>query len=38
MKYCFGIDLGGTFIKGAIVNEEGKIIIKNKLILLLVKM
>lgn len=30
MKYYLGIDLGGTFIKGAIVNAEGKIVIKSK--------
>ena len=30
MKHYFGIDLGGTFIKGAIVNEDGKIVIKDK--------
>ncbi len=30
MKHYFGIDLGGTFIKGAIVNEEGKIVTKTK--------
>lgn len=30
MKYCVGIDLGGTFIKGGIVDEEGKIITIDK--------
>ena len=29
-KYYIGIDLGGTFIKGGIVDDEGKIIIKDK--------
>ena len=31
MKYFAGIDLGGTFIKGGIVNEEGEILIKDKI-------
>jgi glucokinase len=31
MKYYFGIDVGGTFIKGAIVTEEGKILVKSKI-------
>lgn len=26
MKYYIGIDLGGTNIKGALVNEQGEII------------
>ena len=30
MKHYFGIDLGGTFIKGAIIGEDGKIVIKGK--------
>ena len=30
-KYCFGIDIGGTFIKGAIVTDGGKIIAKDKI-------
>ena len=30
MKYYIGIDLGGTFIKGGIVDEQGNIIIKDK--------
>ncbi len=29
-KYYFGIDIGGTFIKGAIVTEDGGIVIKDK--------
>ena len=29
-KYYIGIDLGGTFIKGGIVDDEGRIIIKDK--------
>lgn len=29
-KHYIGIDLGGTFIKGGIVDDEGKIIIKDK--------
>ena len=31
MKHYFGIDVGGTFIKGAIVTEEGKIVVKSKI-------
>ncbi len=30
MKYYVGIDLGGTFIKGGIVDEEGKILVADK--------
>ena len=30
MKYYLGIDLGGTFIKGGVVDENGKIIAKDK--------
>ena len=30
MKYYIGIDLGGTFIKGGIVNEKGEIEDANK--------
>lgn len=30
MKHYFGIDIGGTFIKGAIVDENGKIVVKGK--------
>lgn len=30
MKYYIGIDLGGTFIKGGIVNENGEILICDK--------
>lgn len=29
-KYYFGIDIGGTFIKGAIVDGEGNIIVSTK--------
>ena len=29
-KYYIGIDLGGTFIKGGIVNENGEILISDK--------
>ena len=29
-KYYLGIDLGGTFIKGGIVDDKGNIIIKDK--------
>ena len=29
-KYYVGIDLGGTFIKGAIVNDRGEIVVKDK--------
>lgn len=31
MKYYAGLDLGGTFIKGGIVSEEGKLIVKDKI-------
>jgi len=30
-KYYFGIDVGGTFVKGAIVDNEGKILVKDKI-------
>ena len=30
-KYYLGIDLGGTFIKGGIVDGEGKILVRDKL-------
>lgn len=30
-KYYIGIDLGGTFIKGGIVNDNGEIIISDKI-------
>ena len=30
MKYYIGIDLGGTFIKGGIVNELGEILVSDK--------
>ncbi len=30
MKYYVGIDLGGTFIKGGIVDEDGKILVEDK--------
>ncbi len=30
MKYYIGIDLGGTFIKGGIVNENGEILLCDK--------
>lgn len=29
-KLCVGIDLGGTFIKGGIVNEDGEILVFDK--------
>ena len=29
-KYYFGIDIGGTFIKGAIVGGDGKILVSDK--------
>ncbi len=29
-KYYLGIDLGGTFIKGGIVDDEGKILLRDK--------
>ncbi len=31
MKNYFGIDIGGTYIKGAIINEAGSIIAKDKI-------
>lgn len=31
MKYYTGIDLGGTFVKGGIVDETGKIVVKDKI-------
>ncbi len=31
MKKAVGIDLGGTFIKGAIIDEEGHIVVKNEI-------
>lgn len=31
MKYYVGIDLGGTFIKGGIVSEDGRILFKDKI-------
>lgn len=31
MKYYVGIDLGGTFVKGGIVDEKGKIVVKDKI-------
>ena len=30
MKYYIGIDLGGTFIKAGIVNENGEILVCDK--------
>lgn len=30
MKYYLGIDLGGTFIKGGVVDENGKIVFSDK--------
>ncbi len=30
-RYCFGIDVGGTFIKGAIIDSDGKITVKDKI-------
>lgn len=30
-KHYFGIDIGGTFIKGAIINEDGVIVSKEKI-------
>ena len=30
-KYYLGIDLGGTFIKGGIVDDEGNIILRDKI-------
>ena len=29
-KYYIGIDLGGTFIKGGIADEQGNLLIKDK--------
>ena len=29
-KYYVGIDLGGTFIKGGIVNGQGEILVQDK--------
>ena len=31
MKYYLGIDVGGTFVKGALVNENGEILNKSKI-------
>ncbi len=31
MKNYFGIDVGGTFIKGAIIREDGEIVAKDKI-------
>ena len=31
MKYYLGIDVGGTFIKGALVNEKGEILTNGKI-------
>ena len=31
MKYYAGIDLGGTFIKCGIVDETGKLLVKDKI-------
>ena len=30
-KYYIGIDLGGTFIKGGIVDDEGNIVVRDKI-------
>ena len=30
MKYYIGIDLGGTFIKGGIVDDTGRIVLQDK--------
>ena len=30
-KYYFGIDVGGTFVKGAIIDNDGKIVVKDKI-------
>ena len=30
-KYYIGIDLGGTFIKGGIVDEKGSIVVDDKI-------
>ena len=31
MQYYAGLDLGGTFVKGGIVDEKGNIIAKDKI-------
>lgn len=31
MKYAVGIDLGGTFVKAALVSESGELVFKSKL-------
>ncbi len=31
MNYYAGLDLGGTFVKGGIVDEQGRILIKDKI-------
>jgi len=31
MKYYLGIDVGGTFVKGAVVNENGEILANGKI-------
>jgi len=31
MKYYLGIDVGGTFVKGALVNENGDILTNGKI-------
>ena len=31
MNYYAGIDLGGTFIKIGIIDEEGNILVKDKI-------
>ena len=31
MKYAVGIDLGGTFVKAAVVSEDGELLYKSKL-------
>ena len=30
-KHYFGIDVGGTFVKGAIIDSDGKILVKDKI-------
>ena len=30
-KYYAGLDLGGTFVKGGIVDEQGRIVIKDRI-------
>lgn len=30
-KHCFGIDIGGTFIKGAIIDNSGNVVVKDKI-------